>query len=211
MCVCVCLCLCLCVQVNIMQRSFHKMKSGLISFKKFMPEMVVRNLLKAGRTMGLGVERKYLTIFFSNIANFEKVSSEMNDTLVMMEFLSDYFGTMAKAIEETNGTLIEFVGDEILALWNAPVDVVSHEATCVASALQMQVRVMPCVVCNGTRLCCCCKRPSALFDLLALFLHVGDDQGTVRDGVEEEQVAVDRREDGNQLGQRICGQSGRPR
>jgi hypothetical protein len=43
------------------------MKSGLVSFVKFMPVMVVKNrLLKAGRTMGLGVERKYLAIFLQH-------------------------------------------------------------------------------------------------------------------------------------------------
>lgn len=128
-------------EVNKMQDAFQRMKTALSSFKKFMPEAVVRNLLKAGRTMGLKVERKYLTIFFSNIANFESVSAEM-ETLELMEFLSEYFGAMAALIEEHDGTLIEFVGDEILALWNAPLDVSNHEADCAETALKMQAKVL---------------------------------------------------------------------
>ena len=127
-------------EVNLMQDSFHKMKSGLVSFVKFMPVMVVRNLLKAGKETGLGVERKYLTIFFSNIANFDEVSEKM-ETLVLMDMLSEYFGEMAKILESSNGTLIEFVGDEILALWNAPADVANHEAACADAALKMQKKV----------------------------------------------------------------------
>jgi adenylate cyclase len=133
-------------EVNIMLDSFTKMKTGLTSFIKFVPRMVVRNLLRAGKTgvTGVeGVERKQLTIFFSNIANFEEVSQKL-ETLEMMEMLSDYFSEMSNIFEETDGTLIEFVGDEILALWNAPLDVPSHQATCCDAALRMQARVKEC-------------------------------------------------------------------
>ena len=64
------------------------------------------------------------------------------DTLVLMDMLSDYFGEIAQIIEETNGTLIEFVGDEILALWNAPADVVDHEAACADAGLKMQANLI---------------------------------------------------------------------
>ena len=133
-------------EVNVMLDSFDKMKTGLVSFVKFVPRMVVKNLLKAGKTgvTGVeGVERKQLTIFFSNIANFEDVSSKL-DTLEMMEMLSDYFSEMSTIFEDTDGTLIEFVGDEILALWNAPQAVSDHQATCCDAALKMQARVKEC-------------------------------------------------------------------
>ena len=130
-------------EVNVMQESFEHMKTGLVSFVKFVPRMVVRNLLKAGKTgvTGVeGVERKQLTIFFSNIANFEDVSGSLG-TLEMMDMLSDYFSEMSKIFEETDGTLIEFVGDEILALWNAPQDVADHQAQCCDASLTMQAKV----------------------------------------------------------------------
>ena len=133
-------------EVNVMLDSFDKMKTGLVSFVKFVPRMVVKNLLRAGKTgvTGVeGVERKQLTIFFSNIANFEEVSEKL-ETLEMMEMLSDYFSEMSTIFEATDGTLIEFVGDEILALWNAPQDVGDHQATCCDAALKMQARVKEC-------------------------------------------------------------------
>lgn len=133
-------------EVNVMLEAFMKMKTGLTSFVKFVPRMVVRNLLKAGKT-GVtgaeGVERKQLTIFFSNIANFEEVSARL-DTLEMMEMLSEYFSEMSLIFEDSDGTLIEFVGDEILALWNAPLDVMNHQAACCDAALRMQEKVKEC-------------------------------------------------------------------
>ena len=133
-------------EVNVMLDAFMKMKTGLTSFIKFVPRMVVRNLLKAGKTgvTGVeGVERKQLTIFFSNIANFEEVSEKL-ETLEMMEMLSEYFSEMSTIFEESDGTLIEFVGDEILALWNAPLDVQNHQATCCDASLRMQEKVKEC-------------------------------------------------------------------
>ena len=51
---------------------------------------------------------------------------------------------MSTIFEDTDGTLIEFVGDEILALWNAPQAVSDHQATCCDAALKMQARVKEC-------------------------------------------------------------------
>eukprot|EP01043_Picozoa_sp_COSAG02_P040793 COSAG02_NODE_3327_length_6930_cov_9.191187_4_plen_620_part_00 len=133
-------------EVNLMLDAFQKMKTGLTSFVKFVPRMVVRNLLKAGKTgvTGVeGVERKQLTIFFSNIANFEEVSEKL-ETLELMEMLSEYFSEMSTIFEDSDGTLIEFVGDEILALWNAPLDVANHQAVCCDASLKMQQKVKEC-------------------------------------------------------------------
>lgn len=128
-------------EVNLMQDSFARMKTGLKSFIKFVPKMVVRNLLRAGKPTTLGMERKHITIFFSNISNFDVVTEKV-DTMQMMELLGEYFHEMSLVIEETNGTLIEFVGDEILALWNAPQDVANHAAVCCGAALRMQERLL---------------------------------------------------------------------
>ena len=58
--------------------------------------------------------------------------------------LSDYFSEMSRIFEDSDGTLIEFVGDEILALWNAPLDVPNHQAACCDASLRMQQKVKEC-------------------------------------------------------------------
>lgn len=52
--------------------------------------------------------------------------------------LSEYFTAMSKVIVETEGILLEFIGDAILAIWNAPYDVTDHAVACISATLRMQ-------------------------------------------------------------------------
>ena len=68
---------------------------------------------------------KEITIFFSDIEGFTTICDKMspNDVLFM---LSQYFKAMSAIISKLGGTLLEFIGDAILATWNAPGDVSDH-------------------------------------------------------------------------------------
>ena len=62
-----------------------------------------------------------------------------NDVLFM---LSQYFKYMSDIIQSLGGTLLEFIGDAILASWNAPGNVANHTGACVEAALQMQTKLI---------------------------------------------------------------------
>ena len=64
---------------------------------------------------------------------------EPNEVLFM---LSEYFTAMSNVIFDTKGVLLEFIGDAILAIWNAPEDVPNHAAACIEAALRMQEKLM---------------------------------------------------------------------
>lgn len=105
-------------EVKLISKSFYSMASGLMAFAKYVPRDIVLEMLRGGNT-GLGVHPKEITIFFSDIEGFTTLCDVMppNDVLFM---LSDYFKAMNTIISRTGGTLIEFIGDAILATWNAP-------------------------------------------------------------------------------------------
>ena len=50
---------------------------------------------------------------------------------MVLKMLSEYFTMMAALIESLNGTLLEFIGDAILAVWNAPNPCVTHSTNAV--------------------------------------------------------------------------------
>ena len=56
--------------------------------------------------------------------------------------LSEYFTAMSKIIVETQGILLEFIGDAILAIWNAPEDVPRHACAAIEATLQMQYELV---------------------------------------------------------------------
>ena len=61
-----------------------------------------------------------------------------NEILMM---LSEYFTAMSKVIIQTEGILLEFIGDAILAIWNAPYDVKKHAIACISATLSMQAEL----------------------------------------------------------------------
>jgi adenylate cyclase len=93
-------------------------------------------MMSKGEEAVLGVSPKEVTIFFSDIAGFTTICEAMkpNELLIL---LSDYFAAMSAIITKSRGTLLEFIGDALLVVWNAPQDVADHAYQTVEAAIQM--------------------------------------------------------------------------
>ena len=108
-------------EIRLIQMSFLRMKYGLSSFAKYVPYEVVREMMSKGEEAILGVVPREVTIFFSDIAGFTTICEKMRPN-ELLTLLSDYFAAMCALIIESRGTMLEFIGDAILAVWNAPQD-----------------------------------------------------------------------------------------
>jgi adenylate cyclase len=103
------------------------MKAGLRSFGRFVPKRVVKRLIAAGGTAALGGDRRELTLLFSDIAGFTSISEGMPPEQVMLR-ISHYFDAMSDAIHDNQGIVDKFIGDAIMAIWNAPRRDANHAA-----------------------------------------------------------------------------------
>eukprot|EP00945_MAST-04E_sp_MAST-4E-sp1_P001046 g1046.t1 len=123
-------------EIRNIQQTFLRMKYGLGSFAKYVPYEVVRGMMSRGEEAVLGVAPREITIFFSDIAGFTTICEKMkpNELLIL---LSDYFAAMSTLISQSDGTLLEFIGDAILAVWNAPMAVSDHAYQCVEQSIKM--------------------------------------------------------------------------
>lgn len=85
-----------------------------------------------------GAEKQKLTLLFSDIADFTKVSEKMDsDELAAM--MNEYFqGAVGSCIHRTDGTVVKYIGDAIFALWNAPEHQADHAARACAAALHFR-------------------------------------------------------------------------
>lgn len=76
------------------------------------------------------------SILFADIRGFTAMSERIN-ARQLVNLLNAYFEVMVDVIFNYEGTLDKFVGDEIMALWNAPLDVEEHALKAVTTALRM--------------------------------------------------------------------------
>jgi class 3 adenylate cyclase/ABC-type nitrate/sulfonate/bicarbonate transport system substrate-binding protein len=116
------------------------LRTSLKSFSSFVPLDVVRQLIKSGIPLALGVEPRFLTVFFSDLENFSSHSETLapDDLLVQ---ISTYLEEVSRAISEEGGTVDKFIGDGIMAFWNAPVPRTDHVLRACAGALRAARRM----------------------------------------------------------------------
>ena len=91
-------------------------------------------------TAKLGGERKEVTILFSYIRGFTSFS-ETHPPEEVVHILNEYLGAMTEVIFRWEGTLDKFMGDAILAFWNAPMQQDDHAERAVKCSLEMMQKL----------------------------------------------------------------------
>lgn len=110
------------------------------AFGHYVNKSVVKKILKDPKSLELGGEKKEMTIFFSDIANFTTISENL-DPGELVHFLNGYLQDMTQVVLEQEGTLDKYEGDAIMAFWNAPVEVEDHAKKACHAALNQQKRM----------------------------------------------------------------------
>lgn len=119
-----------------------ELRNKLLSetFGRFLSDEIVRQLLDTPGGLELGGKKRTLSILMSDLRGFTAMSERMEpQSLICM--LNHYLGQMTEVIQRYNGTIIEFLGDGILAIFGAPISSDHHAANAVAAAVAMQMRM----------------------------------------------------------------------
>jgi adenylate cyclase len=90
--------------------------------------------------LGLEGESKELTVLFTDIRNFTKISEPMTASEVK-QFLALFLNPMTEIIFNHKGTIDKYVGDMIMAFWGAPLPDFAHALNAVSSAWDMKVKL----------------------------------------------------------------------
>jgi len=104
---------------------------------RYVAEPVARELLRHPEALRLGGQRRQLTVLFSAIDGFTPLAEKLPPEAVM-QVLNEYFARMVAIIDAHQGTLKQFVGDEIVVMFNAPVDQPDHPHRAVRVAVAME-------------------------------------------------------------------------
>ncbi|MGC1355018.1 MAG: adenylate/guanylate cyclase domain-containing protein, partial [Xanthobacteraceae bacterium] len=120
------------------QQQRHQIRSA---FGFYLSPQLVEQLARSPEKLVLGGEERRMTILFSDVRGFTTISEHYKDDPQGLTHLMNRFLTpLTNAIIECKGTIDKYIGDAIMAFWNAPVDDADHEAKACEAALVMLAR-----------------------------------------------------------------------
>jgi adenylate cyclase len=121
-------------EIDDLGQSVATMRTVVRTFASFVPKRLVQQLLATGDALRLGGSRREVTILFTDIAGFTNITEKADPEQVMIR-TSRYLAVLSAVIMEHGGTVDKFVGDAIMAIWNAPADDDDHVAHACAGVL----------------------------------------------------------------------------
>ena len=112
------------------------------AFGQYLSPSLVEQLAHSHETLVLGGEEREMTILFSDVRGFTTISEIYKDDPHGLTSLMNHFLTpMTNAIIEHKGTIDKYIGDAIMAFWNAPLHDPAQETDACEAALEMLRRV----------------------------------------------------------------------
>ncbi len=111
-------------------------------FEHYLSPDMVKKLQKNPSLLKLGGERKELTFLFSDIRGFTPISESMKgNPEKLTKYVNKFLTAMTDIILKNGGTIDKYMGDCIMAFWNAPIDTPNHKQLAVLSASQMRSKL----------------------------------------------------------------------
>lgn len=115
--------------------SVERMREGLEVFGRYVSKHLVEQIMHSPETAGVGGMRREITVMFTDIEGFSRIAETMEPELLTSR-LSRYFDALGSAILANRGTIDKYIGDSIMAFWNAPEPDPDHIVNACRAALQ---------------------------------------------------------------------------
>lgn len=122
-----------------MNRMAERLEKGEFvesSLKLFVPPAYVDYILTHRDELKLGGERRHMSILFSDVIGFTRIA-ERKDPEGLVATVNAHFDLCSRVIATHLGTIDKFIGDAVMAFWNAPVPVEDHASRALLAALEM--------------------------------------------------------------------------
>jgi adenylate cyclase len=111
------------------------------AFSHYMSPHFVAELAAHPEKLKLGGEARLMTIMFCDIRGFTSLSEKL-DAVRLTHFMNSFLTPMTEIITERKGTIDKYIGDCIMAFWNAPLDDPDHVANAVQAAQAMRRKLV---------------------------------------------------------------------
>ncbi len=107
------------------------------AFGQYLSPDVVQQLIANPEKLALGGEERELTIMFCDVRNFTSISEALGDAAALTKFINTLLTPLTGAILERGGTVDKYMGDAIMAFWNAPLPNPDHARQAAEAAIAM--------------------------------------------------------------------------
>ncbi len=110
------------------------------AFDRFLSPAMVEEIVNDPSRLELGGEERDMSVMMCDVRSFSRISEQYSPTQVI-EFLIEFLTPMSDILLDNRATLDKYIGDAILAFWNAPLDDPDHHRNSARSALLMTQRL----------------------------------------------------------------------
>ena len=121
-------------------RAFNRMLTGLVWLETYLPRTLVKRLLRKERGENVRSVEREVTVLFTDIQGFT-ASVEDLPAAETAALLNHHFGLLAASVESEGGTIDKFMGDGLMAFWNAPDRQKDHAERACRAALGIALAV----------------------------------------------------------------------
>jgi len=111
-------------------------------FEKYLDPRQVAILVKNPEKLKLGGDRKEMSFLFMDIVGFTPISEfykNNDDPEGLVNVINDYLNRMSKIVLKNGGTIDKYMGDCIMAFWNAPLDCPNHAEMAVKTGIECAI------------------------------------------------------------------------
>mmetsp|Transcript_52020 Transcript_52020/g.123859 ORF Transcript_52020/g.123859 Transcript_52020/m.123859 type:complete len:763 (+) Transcript_52020:11-2299(+) len=125
-------------ELHLLQDAFGRLLTSVGALCAYMPNKAVQGILAGDpRSMRLHVTRRKVSILFSDIVDFTRMSESLHQEDLLF-ILTWYLSTMTRIVEAHDGIVAEILGDGLLCFWNTPDELPDYTTKTLAAALAMQ-------------------------------------------------------------------------
>ncbi len=112
------------------------------AFGQYLSPALVEQLAQSPERLVLGGEEREMTIMFSDVRGFTTISESFkHDPQGLTALMNRFLTPLTNAILARNGTIDKYMGDAIMAFWNAPIDDKNHEVNACEAAIDMLEKI----------------------------------------------------------------------
>jgi adenylate cyclase len=123
--------------VTLYSQKRHQVNEIRSAFGRFVSPAVVARLAEHPENLQLGGQQRPLTLMFCDLRSFTTLSEGFT-AVELTRFLNEYLTPMTNVVLKEMGTVDKYMGDAIMAFWNAPLDDPAHGSHAVTAALEMR-------------------------------------------------------------------------
>jgi adenylate cyclase len=110
------------------------------AFSRYVSPDVVDEIIKNPSMLKLGGEKRHMTVLFSDVRGFTTISESLPPEQ-LVEIMNTYLTAMTEIVFANGGTLDKYIGDAVMAFWNAPLDQSNHAIRAARTAFEMQKKL----------------------------------------------------------------------